>query len=229
MPACCPGARAEPPARHPRSSPPGSGWTARCPSPIARARRNSPNRTDGVRRMPAPPVGRCRLAPLPRIVPAPNRPCPESPLPRIAPAPNRPCPESPLPRIAPAPNRPCPESPLPRIAPAPNRLCVPVLRSARAVRTALRRRTAIRGSSPCRRVASPGAAWGGRFSAPQIDPPRGPPARFQSPASRGARAPASRRARVAGPRPGMRRDGHRGEEDPGSWAGAGGMKETDRE
>ena len=77
--------------------------------------------------------------------------------------------------------RPCPDSPLPRIVPVPNRLCVPVLRSARAVRTALRRRTAIRGSSPCRRVASPGAAWGGRFCVTQIDPPRGPPLPFQSP------------------------------------------------
>ena len=57
----------------------------------------------------------------------------------------------------------------------------PIPPSARAVPTGFRRRTAIRGSSPCRRVASSGAAWGGRSCATQIDPPRGPPSPFQSP------------------------------------------------
>ena len=47
--------------------------------PDARLRSPAPagNRTDGVRRMPAPPVGRSRLAPLPRFAPAPIRPCPD--------------------------------------------------------------------------------------------------------------------------------------------------------
>ena len=57
----------------------------------------------------------------------------------------------------------------------------PIPPSARAVPTGFRRRTAIRGSSPCRRVASSGAAWGGRSCATQIDPPRGPPSPVQSP------------------------------------------------
>ena len=56
----------------------------------------------------------------------------------------------------------------------------PIPPSARAVPTGFRRRTAIRGSSPCRRVASSGAAWGGRFCVTQIDPPRGPPSPVQS-------------------------------------------------
>ena len=89
----------------------------------------------------------------------------------------------------------------------------PIPPSARAVPTGFRRRTAIRGSSPCRRVASSGAAWGGVALArlkSTLPADRRP--RFNRPASRGARAPASRRARIRGacPRPGNSRGRTRG-------------------
>ena len=81
----------------------------------------------------------------------------------------------------------------------------PIPPSARAVPTGFRRRTAIRGSSPCRRVASSGAAWGGvALARLKSTLPADRRRRFNRPESREARAPASRRARIRGacPRPG---------------------------
>ena len=88
----------------------------------------------------------------------------------------------------------------------------PIPPSARAVPTGFRRRTAIRGSSPCRRVASSGAAWGVALARLKSTLPADRRRRFNRPASRGARAPASRRARIRGacPRSGNSRGRTRG-------------------